>query len=52
VYFTGLEAADLADAVRDWLTAWQSDQAVASDRMPWLTWEESAAQLLGVITPK
>jgi len=52
VYFTGLEAADLADAIREWLTTWQNDQTVVSDRMPWLTWEESAAQLLEVITRK
>jgi len=52
VYFTGLEAADLANAIREWLTAWHNDQAVASDQMPWLTWEESATQLLEVITRK
>jgi glycosyltransferase involved in cell wall biosynthesis len=49
-YFSGSEAGDLAEAVRDWLSAWKTNKAVASERMPWLTWEESAAHLLKVIT--
>lgn len=51
-YFTGLEPADLASAVQEWLTAWHDDQTVSSDQMPWLTWEQSAARLLEVILPK
>lgn len=52
VYFSGLRAQDLASSVRDWLEAEQNGQVVPSSQMPWLTWEESAAQLLDVVTRK
>lgn len=52
VYFSGLEAQDLANAVRGWLEKQQNGQVVPSSQMPWLTWKESAAQLLDVVTRK
>src|SRR5471030_50280 len=47
-YFDGLEAAALADAISAWLALHQAGQAPASDGMPWLTWQQSAAQLIDV----
>jgi glycosyltransferase involved in cell wall biosynthesis len=48
-YFHGKEAADIAEAVREWLNLYKSDQHPKSDEMPWLTWKQSAQQLLEII---
>lgn len=45
-YFAGFAATDLATAVQEWLALQQQDAAPASTAMPWLTWRESARQLL------
>jgi glycosyltransferase involved in cell wall biosynthesis len=45
-YFDGLEPETLADALRDWLQLLNKNKIPQSDGMPWLTWEESAQQLL------
>jgi glycosyltransferase involved in cell wall biosynthesis/ADP-heptose:LPS heptosyltransferase len=47
-YFSGLEAADLANAVKDWL-ALDKAGAPRSDTMPWQTWKQSTQNLLDVI---
>ena len=48
-YFRGLEAVDLADAIVAWLSLNGTGQAPQSAGMPWLTWRESAQQLIGHI---
>lgn len=48
-YFRGLAPEDLASAVRTWLALRERGAAPTSNAMPWLTWEQSAAQLLDVI---
>jgi glycosyltransferase involved in cell wall biosynthesis len=48
-YSRGLAANDLASAISAWLDLWQRGLAPASAGMPWLTWAESAGQLLDVI---
>ena len=48
-YFSGLAPDELAAAVRTWLVLWERAAAPKSDGMPWLTWEQSTAQLLDVI---
>ncbi len=48
-YFSGLEAIDLANAIRDWSRLHGKSQAPQSTDMPWLTWRESAQQLIGRI---
>jgi glycosyltransferase involved in cell wall biosynthesis len=45
-YFDGKEPAELATAIQNWLKLYKSNQHPSSDSMPWLTWKESAAQLL------
>jgi glycosyltransferase involved in cell wall biosynthesis len=45
-YFAGLEAAPLAAAVLDWRALQAQGLAPDSARMPFLTWTESARQLL------
>ncbi len=48
-YFNGFAPDDLATALRTWLALWDRDAAPMSDGMPWLTWQQSTAQLLDVI---
>ncbi|GBU09969.1 mannosyltransferase A [Gammaproteobacteria bacterium] len=51
-YFSGLEAQDLANAVESWLILNSEGKAPQSTHMPYLTWAESAQQLLSKILPK
>lgn len=48
-YFKGKEPEDLAEAVREWLALYRSDQHPKSDTMPWLTWKQSTQQMLDII---
>ena len=48
-YFNGLDPQTLADSIKQWLTLHAEDKAPQSDGMPWLTWNQSARQLLAVI---
>lgn len=45
-YFSGLESGDLADAIKQWLLLNAEGKAPQSDTMPYLTWRESAVQLV------
>lgn len=49
-YFSGLDAPALADALNEWLGLNASGLAPQSAGMPWLTWQESARQLIERIT--
>lgn len=44
-YFDGLQGTDLAQAIQTWLGLHAEGKAPLSKDMPWLTWEQSAAQL-------
>jgi glycosyltransferase involved in cell wall biosynthesis len=48
-YFDGLEPADLAGAVTAWLELHQAGKAPPSSSMPWLTWDQSAQQVLDAL---
>lgn len=48
-YFDGQDADDLARAVKEWLALDREGKAPKSDAMPWLSWADSADQLLGSI---
>lgn len=48
-YFSGLKPENLAQALKEWLRFFDKDNHPRSDDMPWLTWEQSTAQLLRVI---
>jgi glycosyltransferase involved in cell wall biosynthesis len=48
-YFSGNEPDDLANAVRAWLTLYESAEHPKSDDMPWLTWKQSAERLKEII---
>lgn len=50
-YFGGLAPEDLASAIERWLALHASGQHPRSDAMPWLTWAQSAQQLLQRILP-
>jgi len=49
LYFDGLDANDLATAIKDWLNLNKSGKAPASEKIPFLTWAQSAEQLKDVI---
>lgn len=46
LYFHGLEPVDLANAISEWLELNGKGLAPQSAGMPWLTWRESAQQLI------
>ena len=45
-YFKGLLAEDLEIKIRNWIDLYQSGRHPTSVNMPWLTWQQSAQQLL------
>jgi hypothetical protein len=47
-FFAGSGSTDLADALQNWLKLYRSRQHPESKTMPWLTWQQSAEQLLRV----
>lgn len=48
-YFEGSKPEDLAAAIEQWLALHAAGQAPASGGMPWLTWQQSACQLMDVV---
>ena len=48
-YFNAEDPEGLAQAITDWLELYRSHQHPRSDDMKWLTWKESASQLLAVL---
>lgn len=48
-YFSGESADELAGAIEHWLGLWRERSHPAPAGMPWLTWEQSARQLLANI---
>ena len=52
LYFSGLDAESLAQAVRAWLALNARGLAPQSVNMPWLSWRQSVKQLLARILPE
>lgn len=48
-YFSGLDAKDLADALRRWLDAYAQGVAPSSTGIRWSTWQESCQSLLSAV---
>ena len=48
-YFSGLGARELADSIVCWLALQREGKAPRSSGMPWLTWRESAQQVLNAV---
>lgn len=48
-YFSGREPRDFSKALERWLHAWYANRHIPSDNMPWLTWDQSAAQLISIV---
>ena len=48
-YFDGKAPEDLARAIREWLSLFEAGQHPKSDKMPWLTWRESASRLMQIV---
>ncbi|MEJ5299407.1 MAG: glycosyltransferase [Thermodesulforhabdaceae bacterium] len=42
----------IADAVKFWLDLYKEDKHPKSDNMPWLTWKESASNLMNILLGK
>ena len=49
-YFQGMSAKELGQSIQAWLELFERGEHPTSMTMPWLTWEESAAQLKRVMT--
>lgn len=45
-YFQAEKSSDMSAAIREWLSCYEQGQHPKSDALPWLTWKESAEQLL------
>lgn len=50
-YFHGREPEDLAHAIREWLILYAHNRHPSSRGMPWLTWKDSAQQVLNFVIP-
>jgi glycosyltransferase involved in cell wall biosynthesis len=48
-YFEGTQPEDLAAAIEQWLALHAAGTAPASSGMPWLTWQQSAHQLMDAV---
>ena len=48
-YFDGLEPQDLANAIKNWLALNEQQLAPQSSGMPYLSWQQSAEQLISLI---
>lgn len=48
-YFSGQDPSDIAAAIKAWLVLYRSGNHPCSDGIRWLTWKESAQQLLDLI---
>jgi len=48
-YFSGLDGAALATAVRDWLALRAQGRQPASDGMRWMTWGDNVQELLAIV---
>lgn len=48
-YFSGTAPDDLAQAVQQWVRLNQQGNAPTSGDMPWITWEKSAQNVVGII---
>lgn len=49
-YFSGLDAADLAAAIQEWLRLHAAGKAPSSEGMAWRTWARNAEELAGILT--
>ncbi len=48
-YFSGKEPENLATAIKEWLALAASGNAPCSDNIPWVTWRQSAQQLVNLV---
>lgn len=48
-YFSGTTASELAQSIENWLVLYKQEKHPKSAAMPWLTWKQSAQQLVSKI---
>jgi len=51
-YFASTDGEGLAEELKVWFTANEANQTPSVETMPWLSWEQSAAQLLALVLPQ
>lgn len=51
-YFKGEAPSHLSQSIIEWLQLYEPGQHPKSDNLPWLTWEQSAQQLLAQVLPE
>jgi glycosyltransferase involved in cell wall biosynthesis len=51
-YFQSTDGEGLAKELNDWFAADETNQAPSVETMPWLSWEQSAEQLLKLVLPQ
>lgn len=49
-YFDTKEPSELAVSIQNWLQLYKKNEHPSSNKMSWLTWKESAQQLLSIVT--
>jgi glycosyltransferase involved in cell wall biosynthesis len=50
-YFSGTSANELAESLAEWLILYEKNEHPSSLEMPWLTWKQSADQLIEKLLP-
>jgi len=48
-YFQGIDSMCLVQAIKKWIDLFEINQTPSSDRMPWLTWKQSAEHLISIV---
>jgi len=48
-YFNATTANELAQAIQEWINLYKQEKHPKSQNMPWMTWKESANQLLNIL---
>ncbi|HXH02006.1 MAG TPA: glycosyltransferase [Candidatus Competibacteraceae bacterium] len=48
-YFSGMSGEDLAGTIKRWLALFEAGKQPSVEKMPWLTWRESAERLKDII---
>jgi glycosyltransferase involved in cell wall biosynthesis len=48
-YFNATEPEQLSQSLEQWLDLYANNRHPRSDAMPWMTWEQSETQLIGLL---
>jgi glycosyltransferase involved in cell wall biosynthesis len=51
-YFSGRSPEEIAASIKDWIILYKQQAYPTSEKLPWLTWKKSAAQLMNIMINK